>query len=127
MNENAREKSIYRVTWIGSIVNFLLLVFKFIVGFLGHSSALVADAVHSLSDFITDVIVIVFVRISGKPEDEDRRDAQALSRCPLTLSWIQDHSWRMGFPFHLGNGGVPPPLAGIGGYRRPHALGLRVG
>lgn len=73
MNENAREKSIYRVTWIGSIVNFLLLVFKFIVGFLGHSSALVADAVHSLSDFITDVIVIVFVRISGKPEDEDHR------------------------------------------------------
>lgn len=54
-------------------MNFLLLVFKFIAGILGHSSALVADAVHSLTDFVTDVIVIVFVRISGKPEDEDHR------------------------------------------------------
>ena len=73
MNTNAREKSIFRITWIGSIVNFLLLVFKFVAGFLGHSSALVADAVHSLSDFVTDIIVIVFVKISGKPEDEDHR------------------------------------------------------
>ena len=70
---NSREKSIFRVTWIGSIVNFLLLVFKFIAGILGHSSALVADAVHSLSDFVTDIIVILFVRISGKPEDNDHR------------------------------------------------------
>lgn len=73
MEANSREKSIYRVTWIGSIVNFLLLVFKFIAGILGHSSALVADAVHSLSDFATDIIVIVFVKISGKPEDDDHR------------------------------------------------------
>ena len=54
-------------------MNFLLLVFKLIAGFLGHSSALVADAVHSLSDFATDIIVIVFVKISGKPEDDDHR------------------------------------------------------
>ena len=73
MEATNREKSIYKVTWIGSIVNFLLLVFKFIAGFLGHSSALVADAVHSLSDFATDIIVIVFVKISGKPEDDDHR------------------------------------------------------
>lgn len=73
MDTNSREKSIYRVTWIGSIVNFLLLVFKFVAGILGNSSALIADAVHSLSDFITDIIVLVFVRISGKPEDEDHR------------------------------------------------------
>ena len=70
---NAREKAIFRVTWIGSIVNFILLVFKFVVGIIGHSSALVADAVHSLSDFVTDIIVIVFVKISGKPEDDDHR------------------------------------------------------
>ena len=65
-----REKEIFKVTWIGSIVNFLLLVFKFVAGIVGHSAAMVADAVHSLSDFVTDIIVIVFVRISGKPEDE---------------------------------------------------------
>ena len=49
------------------------MIFKFVAGFLGHSSALVADAVHSLSDFVTDIIVIVFVKISGKPEDEDHK------------------------------------------------------
>ena len=65
-----REKEIYKVTIIGSIVNFVLLVFKFLAGFIGHSSAMVADAVHSLSDFVTDIVVIVFVRISGKPQDE---------------------------------------------------------
>ena len=70
---NSRQKNIYKVTWIGSIVNFLLLTFKFIAGILGHSSALVADAVHSLSDFVTDIIVIVFVKISSKPEDDDHR------------------------------------------------------
>ena len=68
-----REKEILKVTWIGSIANFLLLTFKFAAGFLGHSSAMIADAVHSLSDFVTDIIVIVFVRISGKPEDESHR------------------------------------------------------
>ena len=66
-----REKEIYRVTLAGSVVNLLLLAFKFVAGFVGHSSAMIADAVHSLSDFITDVIVIVFVRIAGKPVDED--------------------------------------------------------
>ena len=65
-----REKGIYKITIIGSIVNFVLLVFKFIAGFIGHSSAMIADAVHSLSDFVTDIVVIVFVRISGKPQDE---------------------------------------------------------
>lgn len=68
--EAAREAGIYRVTLVGSVVNLLLLVFKFVAGILGHSAAMLADAVHSLSDFVTDIIVIVFVRISSKPEDE---------------------------------------------------------
>ena len=58
----AREKGIYRVTIVGSVVNFLLLLFKFFAGIAGHSAAMLADAVHSLSDFVTDIIVIVFVR-----------------------------------------------------------------
>ena len=51
-------------------MNVILLLFKFVAGILGHSAAMVADAIHSLSDFVTDLIVIVFVRISGKPEDK---------------------------------------------------------
>ena len=71
MKEKDREKSIYRVTLAGSAVNVVLLVFKFVAGFLGGSAAMIADAVHSLSDFITDVIVLLFVKLSAKPEDSD--------------------------------------------------------
>lgn len=65
-----RNKEIYRVTMVGGAVNVLLLLFKFVAGIMGHSAAMVADAVHSLSDFVTDIIVLVFIRISGKPEDK---------------------------------------------------------
>lgn len=67
---SSRKKEIYKVTLVGSVVNFLLLVFKFVAGIVGHSAAMLADAVHSLSDFVTDIIVIVFVRISNKPQDK---------------------------------------------------------
>ena len=66
-----RDRRIYRITLAGSIVNIVLLVFKFIAGILGHSAAMIADAIHSLSDFLTDIIVIVFVRLSSKPADHD--------------------------------------------------------
>ena len=66
-----RRKEIYKVTLWGSLVNFVLPIFKFLCGWLGGSSAMVADAVHSLSDFLTDIVVIAFVRLSGKPCDAD--------------------------------------------------------
>lgn len=65
-----RERRIYRVTLLGSVINMLLLVAKFVAGILGNSAAMIADAVHSLSDFLTDVVVIVFVKISNRPADE---------------------------------------------------------
>jgi cation diffusion facilitator family transporter len=65
-----RQREIYKVTLVGGAVNVVLLVFKFVAGILGHSAAMVADAVHSLSDFVTDVVVIAFVHISGKPKDK---------------------------------------------------------
>lgn len=65
-----REREIYKVTLVGSAGNVALLTFKFIAGMLGNSSAMIADAVHSLSDFVTDVVVLVFVGISAKPQDK---------------------------------------------------------
>jgi cation diffusion facilitator family transporter len=65
-----RNREIYKVTLVGGAVNVILLLFKFVAGIVGHSAAMVADAIHSLSDFVTDLIVLVFVRISGKPEDK---------------------------------------------------------
>lgn len=69
-NSTKRERQIYKVTLVGGMVNVILLLFKFVAGIVGHSAAMVADAVHSLSDFVTDIIVIVFIRISGQPQDK---------------------------------------------------------
>lgn len=65
-----REKQIYKVTLVGSVGNIVLMVFKFVAGIVGHSSVMIADAIHSLSDFLTDLAVLVFVHISAKPQDE---------------------------------------------------------
>ena len=65
-----REKELTVVTLAGSIANLVLLAFKFTAGIVGHSAAMVADAVHSLSDFVTDLIVLVFVRVGAKPQDD---------------------------------------------------------
>lgn len=64
-----REREIQKVTLVGGAGNVALMIFKLIAGILGHSSAMIADAVHSLSDFVTDIIVLVFVSVSAKPQD----------------------------------------------------------
>ena len=64
-----RERELTKVTLVGSVGNLLLLAFKFVAGIVGGSSAMIADAVHSLTDFLTDLIVLVFVRVSAKPQD----------------------------------------------------------
>lgn len=66
----SREKEIYKVTLMGSVGNVILMTFKLIAGFLGHSAAMLADATHSMSDFLTDLLVLVFVNISSKPQDK---------------------------------------------------------
>ena len=66
-----RENEIARVTLVGSVVNLLLVGLKAVAGVAGHSAAMISDAVHSLSDFITDIVVLVFVRVSARPQDED--------------------------------------------------------
>lgn len=70
LSHQSEKQKIYTTTIIGSIANFLLVLLKFVAGFIGNSAAMIADAVHSLSDFVTDVIVIVFVRFAHKPKDE---------------------------------------------------------
>lgn len=65
-----REKTIYRVTWVGFGVNAALSALKLAAGILGRSSAMVADAIHSISDFITDIVVLVCVRLAARPQDE---------------------------------------------------------
>ena len=54
-------------------VNILLFTFKLVAGIVGRSGAMIADAVHSASDFATDIVVLAFVRISSKPRDDDHK------------------------------------------------------
>ena len=56
-----REKKAARVTWVGFFTNLILSAAKIIAGIWGRSSAMIADGIHSLSDFITDFIVIIFI------------------------------------------------------------------
>ena len=81
------------VTWIGLVVNIVLTAFKYLAGFLGHSGAMIADATHSLSDLITDVVVILGFRIVSKPADHGHdyghlavfkgaKSSGASDRCP---------------------------------------------
>ena len=64
-----REKELTKVTLVGSVGNLVLLTFKCVSGIVAGSAAMMADAVHSLSDFLTDLIVLVFVRIGARPQD----------------------------------------------------------
>lgn len=66
-----RTNKIYRVTILGMFVNIVLFIFKLVAGIVGRSGAMIADAIHSASDFATDIVVIAFVRISAKPRDND--------------------------------------------------------
>ena len=70
MDTQNRTKTLTRVTVVGGVCNLLLLLLKFVAGIVGRSGAMVADAIHSLSDFVTDAVVLLFVRISSKPSDE---------------------------------------------------------
>ena len=59
-----------KVTWLGFWMNMVLSIGKVLAGIFGRSGAMVADGIHSLSDFITDVIVLVFMKLSSKNTDQ---------------------------------------------------------
>ena len=66
-----RTAKVTLVTLVGSVVNIILTVFKIFAGVLGRSTAMIADGIHSLSDLLSDIVVIVFVKISAKSQDKD--------------------------------------------------------
>jgi cation diffusion facilitator family transporter len=71
MDLNERAEQAIRITYIGVVVNVVLLAAKFAAGVLGNSQAMIADAVHTLSDFATDIAVLIGIRFSRKPRDND--------------------------------------------------------
>ncbi len=71
MKNASFEKVATRVSTVSIAVNLLLAAFKFLAGALGHSGAMISDAVHSSSDVLGSLIVIIGVRLSEKESDED--------------------------------------------------------
>jgi cation diffusion facilitator family transporter len=69
--ETAREKIVRKVTWVGLWLNLFLAAIKFIAGIYGRSQALVADAIHSLTDLTTDIAVIAGSHYWSRPPDEN--------------------------------------------------------
>lgn len=65
-----RERRITSVTLWGAVCNLALSIVKMAAGLLGHSSAMIADAVHSLSDLVSDAIVLVMVRVASRGHDK---------------------------------------------------------
>lgn len=70
MDAKERARRAKKVTWVGFFVNLILSAGKIVAGIVGRSGAMLADGIHSLSDFITDMIVLVFIGVSGKASDD---------------------------------------------------------
>ncbi len=71
MKTKERGNRITNITLAGSVVNLILTAGKLVAGIVGHSAAMLADGIHSLSDFFSDLVILVFVRISSKGQDKN--------------------------------------------------------
>ena len=69
--DDARYREVRKVTLIGSVVDLLLAVAKLVIGYVGQSQVLIADGIHSLSDLVTDFMVLFAFKHSHRDADED--------------------------------------------------------
>jgi cation diffusion facilitator family transporter len=71
INEDERKRLGFQVINLGLITNIFLAAVKTTVGIIGHSPALLADGINSVSDVAYYIVVSIFMRLAGKPADED--------------------------------------------------------
>ncbi len=80
-----QEKALKKVTWLGMIINIILVIIKFLAGFFAHSQVLIADAVHSFSDLATDLALLIGVRYWNAPADKDHPHGHAKIETMVTM------------------------------------------
>ena len=85
MKEESFESVAARVSAVSIVINILLAAFKFIAGAVGRSGAMISDAVHSSSDVLGSLIVIVGVKMSGKSSDKDHPYGHERMECVASL------------------------------------------
>jgi len=83
--ENSVLNTIRRITWLGAVTNLFLVGFKFAAGIWGHSSVIIADAIHSLSDLITDAAILLGLRFWSQPADQKHPYGHAKIETLVTL------------------------------------------
>ena len=86
INSLQRKKEMDKATWWGVIVNLLLSIGKLVVGYIGHSQALIADGLHSLSDLISDGMVLMATHHSNSDADEDHPYGHARYETVATIT-----------------------------------------
>ena len=79
-----------RISWLGIWGNLLLTAMKFFAGFVGHSSVLIADAANSLSDMVTDIVVLVGSKFWGRPADDDHPHGHAKIETMMSFSEVRN-------------------------------------
>jgi len=116
--DDGSAKDIRFAGWIGLIVNLMLAAAKFVAGVFGHSYAVVADAVHSLTDLMTDLAVIIGVGAWSKPADD--RHPHGHGRIETMVTVIIGSAlaavavgilWDAVLGNEHGSGGPPSPVA----------------
>lgn len=80
-----RYYAIRKVTLIGSVVDLLLGVIKIVVGYVGSSQALIADGIHSLSDLLTDFMVLFAAKHAARGADEEHPYGHARIETLMTV------------------------------------------
>ena len=85
MHESSIEKIAVKTAVVTIICNVLLTVFKFVAGFLGHSLAMISDAIHSASDVFSTIIVIIGIKISAKAADKDHEFGHERYECVAAI------------------------------------------
>ena len=95
-NKTDEKQEAMYVSRVSIAVNMLLSVFKLVAGIIGHSGAMISDAVHSASDVFSTVVVMIGVSAANKKADKDhpygheRMECVAaivLVRCRLCQEW----------------------------------------
>ena len=75
----------YRVSVLSILLNILLLAFKLIAGIVGHSGAMISDAVHSASDVLSTFVVMIGVSIAGKASDDQHQYGHDRLECVAAI------------------------------------------
>ncbi len=84
-SENEFEKAAMKVSAVSIVANVLLSAFKLLAGILASSEAMVSDAIHSASDVISTVVVIIGIRLSGKASDKEHPYGHERMECVAAI------------------------------------------